>query len=428
MSATSTSTVIEALKYAYGVNKVLYLFSKESPTWNTLSKVKKPMGGRGQFIMPVMVQNPGAFTGITEGGSLPTSLAPDTAEATFSLQEYVGMYEVSWKLIQDSAVDKFAFQQAVSMLDEGLKRRVLQNLNSDLLDNGKGRLFVLPAADNTSPLTVNALPRVQVGQVIDVMAVSDDDTKRGDSLTVTGVDVINRSVKTSGNPSSTAAGDYGVIQDTTDVSINASRTLHSHGILGVVNNGNPAAVVGNYGGLDRTTAGFEFWQGSLLANSGTNRPLTEDILLQAMDQVRERTGSELKGWYSNLAVLRRYHEMLAGERYFALSKPGVLSGGIGRKGAGEDSDVGLTPYEFSGIPWHVDPFYNANIVVGLDTDHFFIGVGDNDAPRPISEVFDNIPFFRQTTSATFEVAWYYQMQLLSDNPAAGVQIQDVAES
>ena len=48
--------------------------------------------------------------------------------------------------------------------------------------------------------------------------------------------------------------------------------------------------------------------------------------------------------------------------------------------------------------------------------------------RPISEVFDNVPFFRQTTSATFEVAWYYQMQLLSDNPAAGVKVVDIAES
>ena len=80
------------------------------------------------------------------------------------------------------------------------------------------------------------------------------------------------------------------------------------------------------------------------------------------------------------------------------------------------------------MPWYADPYFNANVIIGLDTNHFFLGVGDNDVPRPISEVFDNVPFFRQTANATFEVAWYYQMELLSDNPAAGVQIQDVAES
>src|SRR5574341_1242750 len=121
--ATTVSNVQEALKYGYGENKVLYLFNEESPTWAILSKVKKQVGGRGQFIMPIMVQNPGAFSGISEGGTLPSGLAPDTAEATFALQEYVAVYDLTWKLIEDARTDKFAFQQAVQMLEEGLRRR-----------------------------------------------------------------------------------------------------------------------------------------------------------------------------------------------------------------------------------------------------------------------------------------------------------------
>ena len=423
--AATVSTVQEALKYTYGVNKVLYLFNQESPTFKILGKVKKPVGGRGQFLMPTMIANAGAFTGIVEGGTLPTSLNPDTAEASFALQEYVGMYDMSWKLMQDARSDKFAFQQALVMLEEGLRRRIMRNLNSDLVDDGRGRLAILPAADNTSPITVNALPRLETGMVVDVMDDSDDDTKLADSVTVTGVDVQARTIKTSGNPSSTAAGDYFVIQDTCDDSVNNS--LHSHGLLGVIDSANPNAMAGNYGGINRSTAGNEYWQAVELGNNGTNRPLTEDLLLQAMDACREKGGNPINAWLSNLAIIRRYHEILAGERYFALSKPGILEGGIGRK-EGKPAEDGLTPYEFSGIPWYVDPFFNANVVIGLDTNHFFLGVGENEVPRPISEVFDNVPFFRQTTSATFEVAWYYQMQLLSDNPAAGVKISDVAES
>jgi hypothetical protein len=427
--ANTTTAVLESLKYAYGVNRVLYLFNQESVTFNILLRVKKPVGGRGQFIMPIMVQNPGAFAGIGEGGSLPTALDADTAEATFNLQEYVGVYTLSWKLIQDSRNDKFAFQQAVTMLDDGAMRRFMRNLNSDLLDNGKGRLAVLPAADNSSPISVNALPRVETGMVCDVMAVSDDDTARGDSLTITGVDPIARTVSTGSNPSSTAAGDYFVIQDTTDVTTNGSgNARHSNGLLSVISDSNPAAIVGNYGGLNRSTAGNEFWKSPLLANGGTNRPLTEDLLLQALDAVREKGGSQIDAWISNLAIVRRYHEILAGERYIALSSPSAIGGGIGRKqmdGSGKD---GKTPYQFSGVDWHVDPFFNANTVIGLDTSHFFLGVGDNEVPRPISEIFDNVPFFKTTTSATFDVNFYYQMELLSDNPAAGVQIQDVAES
>src|SRR3954468_24635348 len=99
--ANTTTAVLESLKYGYGVNRVLYLFNQESVIFNILSRVKKPVGGRGQFLMPIMVQNPGAFTGISEGGSLPTPLDADTAEASFALQEYAAAYNVTWKLIQD---------------------------------------------------------------------------------------------------------------------------------------------------------------------------------------------------------------------------------------------------------------------------------------------------------------------------------------
>lgn len=424
--ATTVSNVLESLKYTYGTNRVLYLFNEESVIWNILSRVKKPVGGRGQFIMPILTQNPGAFTGITEAGAFPTALAPDTTEASFGLQEYVAVYDVSFKLIQDARNDKFAFQQAVSMLDEGLKRRIFRNLNSDLIGTGKGELATITGADASTVVTSAYLPRVEKGMVVDVMDLTDDDTKVGDSLTVEAVDPIARTIDLSGALTGEAAGDYLVIQDTCDDSLNDS--LHSHGLLGVIDDANPATVVGNYGGINRSTAGNEFWKSVVLSNSGTNRPLTEDLLLQALDAAREKGGTQLSHFISNLAIVRRYHEMLAAERFVALSAPGAIGGGVGRKKMGPDSKDGATPYEFSGIPWHVDPYFTNNTIVGLDASHFFLGVGENEVPRPISEIFDSVPFFSETANTTFEVRWYYQMELLSDNPAAGVKIEDVAEA
>lgn len=427
----SVANVIEALKYTYGANKVLYLFNHESPTWAMLSKVKKPVGGRGQFLMPILTQNAGAFTGIAEGGALPSALQPDTAEASFSLQEYVALYDVSWKLMQDARNDKFAFQQALQMLDEGLKRRVMKNLNSDLIGTGKGELATLTGVDASGAIITSAyLPRLEQGMVVDVMDLTDDDTKIGDSRTVEGVDYVNRTVNLTGaDLTGEAAGDYLVIQDTADLSLNSGVALHSNGLLGVVNSANPASLVGNYGGINRSTAGNEYWQSVLLSNSGTNRAFTEDLGLQAEDSMREKGSGRLKAWISNQKIARRYHEILRNETFASFGAVQALGGGLGRKGGGTaPSEDGKSPYEFSGIPWYVDPYFTNNVIVGLDTDHFFLGVGDNDVPRPISEVFDNIPFFRQTANATFEVAWYYQMELLSDNPAAGVQISDVAES
>jgi hypothetical protein len=388
--------------------------------------VKKPMGGRGQFILPILTQNPGAFTGVSEGGAFPTALQPDTTEATFSLQEYVAVYDVSFKLIQDARNDKFAFQTAIQMLDEGLKRRIFKNLNSDLIGTGKGELFTITGADAGTVVTSAYLPRVEKGMVVDVMDLTDDDAKVGDSLTVEAVDPIARTVDLSGALTGEAAGDYGVIQDTTDVT--GGQCEHSFGLLGIIDDANPAAVVGNFGNINRSTAGNEFWESVVLSNGGTNRPLTEDLLLQALDAAREKGGTSLSHFISNLAIVRRYHEILAAERFVSLSSPSAIGGGIGRKKMSADSKDGATPYEFSGIPWHVDPYFTNNVVVGLDTSHFFLGVGENEVPRPVSEIFDGTTFFTETANTTFEVRWYYQMQLLSDNPAAGVKIEDVAEA
>jgi hypothetical protein len=428
--ATTTTNVINSLKYVYGANKVQYLFNQESPTYNMLSKVKKGMGGRGQFIIPLLTKNAGAWKGISEGGALPTALTPATAEATFALHEFTGMVDTTWKLLQDSATDKFAFQTVIQTLGDSLKRRIFRALNADFVDNGKGRLAVWTVADDTSGFTSAFQPRLETGMSIDVMSVSDDDTARAQGITVTGVDPVAKTFTTGSNPSGTAAGDYAVIAGTCDISV-TTNSLHTNGLLSVVSDSNPASVVGNYGGINRSTAGNEYWKAAVLSNSGTNRPLSEDLILQAQDAVRIKGGGKLDAWIFNMPIARRYHELLAGERFFALSKPGVISGGIGRPSSTSGDDAsgdGASPYEFSGVQCFVDPYFTNNTIVGLDRSHFFIGVGENDVPRPVGDIFDNASYYRQTTNATFEIPWYYQCELLSDNPAAGVQIQDVAEA
>ena len=427
----STTDVVEALKYTYGVDQVLYLVNQEVVCWNMFQKAKKPVGGRGQFLMPIMVKNPGAWTGIAEGGALPSNLNPDTSEATFSLTEFAGLYNMSWKLLQDARNSKFACQTAVKMMEAGFRRRVLKLLNADLISDGLGKLATMPAADNQTTITVGELPSLDVGMVVDLMDASDNNAKLADSATVTAIDAPNRTVTISGSaPSGTAAGDYFVIQDT----VSSSTSYHTNGLLGIIDDADPPASKGDFGGIDRGTAGNEFWESVVLANGGTNRALTEDLLMQLEDSVREKGGAKLNAYISNLSIIRRYHELLREDAFFAMSSPKAFDGGsgVGRDGGaqqkGKDGGDGRTIYRFSGNPWHAEPYFAANTIIGLDTKHFFIGHGENEVPRPVSEIFDGTPFFRQTSNSTFEVAWYWQGELLSDNPAAGAKIEDVAES
>jgi hypothetical protein len=317
------------------------------------------------------------------------------------------------------------------MMEGGFRRRVLKLINADLISDGLGKLGIMPAADNQTTITVGELPSVDVGMVVDLMDASDNNAKLADSATVTAVDVPNRTVTISGGaPSGTAAGDYFVVQDT----VATGTSYHTNGLLGIIDNDDPPTPKGDFGGIDRGTAGNEYWESVVLANSGTNRALTEDLMMQLEDSVREKGGGSLNAYISNLAIIRRYHELLREDVFFGMSSPkGLDSGaGVGRSGGaqqkGKDGGDGRTVYRFSGNPWHAEPYFAANTIIGLDTKHFYIGHGENAVPRPISEIFDGTPFFRQASTSTFEVAWYWQGELLSDNPAAGAKIEDVAES
>lgn len=449
MAAVATTDVINALKYTYGADRVAYIASQEVPLWNVLSKQKKDLGGRGQFLIPILKQNPGSWTGIAQGGALPASLSPATTEASYALKEFTGIYEVSWKLIQDARSSKFAFQQAIQMMDDGLRRRIFRLLNADLLGTGRGELFSIASAQNSTTPTVSYLPRVEPGLSVDFVACSDDNTVHGTANSaVTAVDVLARQVTLGNALSSSAANDYATLPSTVSTAVGS---LHMNGLLGVIaevnpdkvlNSSNASTNISQIGAIDRGASPAPYyWIAPVFGNSGVNRSLTEDLILSAEDGVREKGGAKLSHWFMNLAIGRRYHEILRADTYFAMGAYKPISGGIGRVGDLEDSSSssqdttsqaakgdGKSPYNFSGVNIHFDPFFAANTVVGFDKEHFFLGVGENELPAPISDVFDNVPFFRQTANATFQVAWYWQGQLITDNPCAGVKIKDVAES
>jgi hypothetical protein len=434
MPATATTDLIETLRYTYAdTDRVLYLFNLERNFFNRMKRKQVRLDGRGQYLTPILVKNAGTWKGIAQGGPLPVAVQPDSAEATWALKEFVGIYDISWKLIQDATRSEAAFENVVKLMDRSISNRIFRLVNADLLGTGRGELITLGAADNLDPLTSRYLPRCEPGMVVDFMDDTDNDTilASGAAVAVQDVDPITRNVTIGANSAGTAAGDYLTIAGTCDISVTTT-SRHLNGILGLVSDVNPPAVVGNVGNIDRTVAGNSYWKSVVLANGGVNRVVTEDLLLQAEDGVREKGGAMLTEWWSNLPIMRRYHEILRNESYYALGRTVGISGGVGRsesgsKGAGEDGD-GKSIYDFSGVPWYADPFFEANTIIGLDKSHFFIGHGENELPMPISKIFPDKPFFKDTTSATYEVLMYWQGQFITDNPAAGVRVADVAES
>lgn len=447
--AAVTTDAINLFKYTYGIDRLMYLAAQEIVLWSILSKRKSPVGGRGQWIVPIQTQNTGVFVGHSEGGPKTTRRAqPATTEATFFLQEFHGIWDVSWKMLQDAMKDEYAFERAVDFLDASFRRRTFRLLNADLCGTGRGELASIASAqDGGVTATVSSLPFADQGMLVDMMSQADDSSTDGIvARKVTQIDVAGRviTLEAGANILGSAANDYFTVADSI---AGLARSNHTFGIRAWLDTLNPNAVVkgsssgvtaggtANLGGIDRTVAGNIFWQSNKLSNGGTLRPFTEDLLLQGLDLIRERGGRVITDWMSDLAIIRRYHESLRADTFFALNSIKALGDKIGlgraegQMQSGEKSE-GETPYEFSNIPWRAEIFFAANTIIGFNRECFWIGHGDNEVPRPIAEIFgeDMVSFFARTANTTFEVDSYWQGQLLSDNPPAGVKYTDIAES
>jgi hypothetical protein len=428
--AATVAGVIEALRYTYSSpERVAYLYNDESVTHEILSKNTEREDGRGKLIQPLTVKIPSAFTGLNEGGTIPTPTDPDTAEATWDIVEYVGAYSTSWKLLDQATRSEAAFVKVTSWMTESLRRHMFRMLNADLIGTGVGALYSFPGADDNATHTAAEIPSVNPGMVIDIVDIGDYNTKHANSVTVSAVVPTTKAVTTSGAPSGTGAGDIAVIQDTVATGL----SYHSHGLLGIIDDADPPTVKGDYGGIDRATAGNEFWESSVLANGGTNRPWSEDLMIQGFDNARVKGGSKIDCILSNQAIVRRYHAALSTERFMTMGfGDGGMSGGVGRKNVGtlggQKKSDGKSVYNFGGVPWYVDPYFAANTIVAFNKGDFSIGVGKHAIPRPVDEWFDGVTFFKRGTATTFQVEFYYLMELLCRNPAGQVKWEDISES
>lgn len=425
--AQVTSTVLASFyKYLYAPGRVRRFMNERMALKSKIDNLSDAdMGGRGQFILPIEKDLPEGVYGNTEGGSIGTALAPAFTEATYSLQEMHSVLEVTWKAMSDSRNNRMAFGRAAKRGEKSLKLATLLDINNQMLGDGRGVLALLPAADNSSPITVSRPIRARRGMTVDIMD-TDNDTKHLDSGTVSAVDYANNTITTSGSVSGTAASDYFVREDQSDDSVNDALALN--GITGIVDTANPASIVGNYGGINRSTAGNEFWESVVLDNSGTNRSLTEDLMLNAIHDARLQGGGETDMIITNPAVFRRYFELAAQDRFFTQDAKGNFTASLGPANAVNKNKAGATGFDFGGVPIHIDDFAEANTIYGLDTSTFMWGHGINDVPQLIGEIFPEATSLRQTSNTSFEVVLWGAFELICDNPAGNWKVEDIAES
>jgi hypothetical protein len=261
------------------------------------------------------------------------------------LQYGYGVAKISGQTMRLAQSNAQAFASALDQEMNGLKSDIAKDQNRIFYGNGTG-LMASVTADGSNSVTVDNIQYMEVGQVIDILTRADG-TVFATDRTVTAV------TPTTGNAGT-------VTYSGTDITATTAEGIYRAGNYQAGTNREPtglsaiAATTGVLHNVDPSSVAL--WAGNEDNNSGTNRALSEGLMIKMCDTIRTK-GSKVTAIFSGLGVRRAYFNLLTQQRRYTNTKD--FAGG------------------FTGLPFN----YGTEIPVVEDVDcppntQFYVTEGD----------------------------------------------------
>jgi hypothetical protein len=262
----------------------------------TSEGVTNEVGGR-YVTFPLRTGRNQGIGARNENEALPTPGQQATAAARVGLKYLYGGINITGQAM--SLADS-NFQAFASALDEeimGLKRDLAKDLNFQFYGSGTG-VRATVTADGVNTLTVDTVQYLEVGQMIDVYA-ADLTTLQASNRQITAI--AGLVVTYSGADVSATTGAGSVIVRTGNI----SREMTGLGAI--------VKATGTLYNVDPTVT--PVWKATVNANGGTNRALTEALMVTTVDSVRQLGGETTVG-FCDLGTRRAYFNLLKTDRRF----------------------------------------------------------------------------------------------------------------
>jgi len=302
---------------------------------NRLEKNEEDVVGR-EAVVPLHV---GGNTGVgarSDGGPLPTAGNQQYATATYRCRYNYGRIQVTGPVIKASRNNKGAFVRAVDSEIQGMTKDLQDDLNRQLHGDGSGVLCLV----NTDPTTGTTLTvddpgamYLKKGMKIDIVdpssVIPGDARANASNLTIAS--------KSSATTVTMSAALHSDVADNDYVARYGSYALEMMGIRGIVDVNNPRAGL-TVGGINRSTAGNEYWKANVDANSGVPRKYSLDLMQSSWDAAEEE-GGEISLILTTRAVRRKYLALVRADGRFVNTMK---------------MDAGFDALEYNGKPFVVD--------------------------------------------------------------------------
>lgn len=310
----------------------------------TSDGVTETVGGK-YVDFPIRVKRNSGIGNRKENEALPTAGQQGYAEVHVPLQYAYARGRLTAQVMNLAEKNHQAFASAMDNEMEWIKQDALKDCARQVYGDGTGNLSSLTATTTSAnTVTVASTQYLEVGMIVDVRTRSN-----GAALAAAReITAINRDTKV-------------VTLDGAAFSASATDALYREGNFA---GGNAREVSGFETIISDTTAlhglspaSQEKWKAVVKGNGGTNRALSEGLMIETCDDVRIN-GGKVSAIFTSLGVRRAYFNLLTQQRRYADTK--TFAGGF----------QGLAFNYGTEIPVVEDVDCPANRMYFLDEDKF----------------------------------------------------------
>jgi hypothetical protein len=288
---------------------------------STSDGVTSDVSGR-YTTFPIHTRRNAGIGARNENEALPTPGQQGTAAARIALAYLYGGLEITGQTIALSDKDQQAFAKAIDFEMTGLKNDLLKDFNRQLYGTNVGTIATVRAAGTTTTtIAVDSALRFQIGEQIDVVTLPS--TVANSNLQVTAVSLAaGANTITVSSAITTAVGQ--VIVRTGNV----NREIYGLN-----------SIIQNTGAIYNIDPAVEpVWAAEVDSNGGTNRAVSEGLMVSMADRIRVN-GGEVTLIIQGLGVRRAYFNLLAQQRQIVNTQN--FEGGF--KGLAFTTDSGEIP-------------------------------------------------------------------------------------
>lgn len=301
--ATATMTTVDAILKEVYEDQLRDQLQSEVKTLRRVEKTSEGVSSDvgGKYVrFPIRHQRNHGIGARGENEALPSPRFQKYASAQVNLAYLYGAIELTGQTFELAETNAQAFASALDQEINGLKQGLAKDNNRQVYGTSKGVLATATAAGTTNTFVVadaGAL-YLEVGMFVDIYTSAD--ASRVADVEITGISSAGGNTTVTFSPASgtaTASGDY----ITRDNSVNKEMVGFGQIIAnsGVLYNIDPATI--------------SVWKSVVDSNGGTNRALSEGLMIKMVDDIR-KNGGNTTVIFTSLGVRRAYFNLLVQQR------------------------------------------------------------------------------------------------------------------